>query len=170
MLVLQDLLYMSPVMVSRACLTELSRDSDLSCLARLRGKAFTGCLHTRTGCCRQLAACAMNIQSPPTENMSLTWGNTWGRYAVQDIRSIACALRFLAQNQYQACRMPAGTCRHTSADCGSPWASWGPKDLPYMLTSKISPGLSIHRVFSMHQSLQRSFRQVSYLRAWKSTG
>lgn len=62
-LALQDLPYKSLVMIFRACLMDLSRDSDLSQSARLKRKGFTGCLHTRTGCCRQLAAWTTNIQS-----------------------------------------------------------------------------------------------------------
>lgn len=144
---LQDLPYESPAMISRVCLMGLSRDCDLSRSARLKGNAFTGCLHTRTGCCRQLAARMTNIQGPSTQYMSLTRGNTWRRYAAQDIRSVVCALRFLTQKQCQACRMPAGARMHTPADFGSSLASWGPRALPYVLASETTSGLNIHRVF-----------------------
>lgn len=156
---LQDLPYESPAMISRVCLMGLSRDCDLSRSARLKGNAFTGCLHTRTGCCRQLAARMTNIQGPSTQYMSLTRGNTWRRYAAQDIRSVVCALRFLTQKQCQACRMPAGARMHTPADFGSSLASWGPRALPYVLASETTSGLNIHRVFffSTQQTLQRSF-------------
>lgn len=45
--------YESPAIISRVCLMELPGDRDLSCSTWLKRKALTGCLHTRTGCCRQ---------------------------------------------------------------------------------------------------------------------
>lgn len=155
---LQDLPCKSPVMICRAFLMDISRDSELSRSVRLKGKAFAGCRHTRIGCCRQLAAWTANIQSPSTESMSLTQGNTWGWYAVQNIRSTVCALRFLPQNQYQPCRMPAGPCMHTPADSGSSQTIWGPRALPYVLAFQISSVLSIKTVFFMNQTLQRPFK------------
>lgn len=138
-------------------LMELPGDRDLFCSTWLKRKALTGCLCTRTWCCRQLTAQTTNVQGPSTQCMSWTQGNTWRRYAVvQDIRSVACALRFLTQNLDQTHRMPAGICMHTPADFSSSLASWGPTAPPNMLAFETSSTLNTW-AFSVPQIMQRSF-------------
>lgn len=151
--------YESPAIISRVCLMELPGDRDLSCSTWLKRKALTGCLHTRTGCCRQLAAQTTNWVEGPWIYVSRTQGNTWRRYAaVQDIRSVVCALRFLTQNLDQTHRMPAGICMHTPADFGSSLASWGPTALPDMLAFETSSESAQNaQAFSVPITMQRSF-------------
>lgn len=96
--------------------------------------------------------------------------NVWGRYAVQSIRSVVCALRFLTQNQYQGCRMPAGTCMHRPADWAPPGPAGAPE--PCLTCWHLKPALASASIeFSLPIKLCKDvFLKVLHLRACKDTG
>lgn len=170
MLALQARLYESSAIISRVCLMELPGDRDLSRSTRLKRKALTGCLHTRTGCCRQLTAQTTNIQGPLLSAWAepkATHGDDMLLFRVSDLWHALSDFSFRTWIRLTGC-LQGFACTHqlTSAP---PWPAGAPQ--PCLTCWHLKPALLwTLQHFLYPKPCKDLFVQVPHLRACKDTG